>query len=106
MTDDATRDVHGQCVKRDRKSSSMMGSSDEERHESVAKVGDVTIGSFAGEEARQGTDHEHNLSVFEALKLYPTAVGWSIYFSLGVCSHHIKFTGLTLIEVQQVIMAR
>lgn len=90
MTNDATRDVPGQCVERDRKSSSRMGSSDEERRGSVAKVGGVTIGSFAGEEARQGTDHEHNLSLFDALKLYPTAVGWSIYFSLGVCSHHIS----------------
>ncbi|KAM0724202.1 hypothetical protein Q7P37_000084 [Cladosporium fusiforme] len=63
---------------------SVMTSHDEERHEDFAKVGGVTIGSIAGEEARQGTEHEHRLSLMEALRLYPTAVGWSIYFSLGV----------------------
>ena len=58
--------------------------SEHEHPDTAAKIGNVTIGSIAGEEARQGTEHEHSLSLAEAVKLYPTAVGWSIYFSLGV----------------------
>lgn len=50
----------------------------------IGKAGNVTIGAVAGDEARQGTEHEHRLSLLEAVRLYPTAVGWSIYFSLGV----------------------
>lgn len=45
--------------------------------------GDIVIGAIAGEESRQATEQEHNLSFLEALKLYPTAVGWSLFFSLG-----------------------
>lgn len=57
---------------------------DEERHEDLAKVGGIATDSIASEEARQGTEREHRLSLLEAVRLYPTAVGWSIYFSLGV----------------------
>lgn len=49
-----------------------------------ALKGDVVIGSIAGAEAREATEHEHNLSVLEAFKLYPTAIGWSFFFSLGI----------------------
>jgi len=45
--------------------------------------GDVVIGAFVGDEARQAAEIEHNLGFVEALKLYPTAVGWSVFFSLG-----------------------
>ncbi|TKA30759.1 hypothetical protein B0A50_02479 [Salinomyces thailandicus] len=45
---------------------------------------DVVIGAIAGEDARQAVDNEHNLSFLEALKLYPAAAGWSIFFSLGI----------------------
>lgn len=62
-------------------------SADEEDRSDFAKVGNVTIGAIAGEEARQATEREHSLSLLEAVKLYPTAVGWSIYFSLGVSMH-------------------
>lgn len=62
-----------------------MGTNDgEEERSDFTKIGNVTIGSIAGDEARQGTEREHSLSLVEAVKLYPTAVGWSIYFSLGV----------------------
>jgi len=61
-----------------------MGASAEEDREDFSKVGNVTIGAIAGDEARQATEREHSLSLVEAVKLYPTAVGWSIYFSLGV----------------------
>lgn len=46
--------------------------------------GGIVIGAIAGEEARQAIEQEHNLSFTEALKLYPTAVGWSVFFSLGI----------------------
>lgn len=61
-----------------------MGTSVDEGEERSAKIGNVTIGAIAGEEARQGTEHEHSLSLAEAVKLYPSAIGWTIYFSLGV----------------------
>lgn len=64
--------------------SPIMASYDETRGDDFTKTGDVTIGSIAGDEARQGTDREHSLSFMEALRLYPSAVGWTIYFSLGV----------------------
>lgn len=41
---------------------------------------DITI----SEESRHGIETEHNLSFIEALKLYPTAVAWSVFFSLGI----------------------
>jgi len=44
----------------------------------------LVIGAIAGEEARQAIEQEHNMSFTEALKLYPTAVGWSVFFSLGI----------------------
>ncbi|KAF2767354.1 general substrate transporter [Teratosphaeria nubilosa] len=46
--------------------------------------GDVIIGTIAGEDARAAVESEHNLTFLEALKLYPTAIGWSIFFSLGI----------------------
>lgn len=46
--------------------------------------GGLVIGAIAGEEARQAIEQEHNMSFTEALKLYPTAVGWSVFFSLGI----------------------
>ncbi|CZR59493.1 probable maltose permease [Phialocephala subalpina] len=36
-----------------------------------------------GDDARQATEIEHQMTFFEAVKLYPGAVGWSI-FSLGI----------------------
>ena len=35
-------------------------------------------------EARLGADDERSHSFWEAVKLYPSAVGWSLFFSLGV----------------------
>ena len=62
----------------------MSASVDEDERPDLAKAGNVTIGAIAGDEARLATEREHSLSLLEAVKLYPTAVGWSIYFSLGV----------------------
>ena len=44
---------------------------------------DITI-SEIGAEARLETEIQQKMSFMEALKLYPTAAGWSIFFSLGV----------------------
>lgn len=49
----------------------------------IAKTS-VILGCIAGHEARKAADIEHNLTFYESLKLYPTAIGWSIFFSLGV----------------------
>lgn len=35
------------------------------------------------QESREATEIEHNMSLWEAVKKYPTAVGWSMFFSLG-----------------------
>ena len=35
-------------------------------------------------EARIAADMEHNLTFIEAVRTYPTAVAWAIFFSLGV----------------------
>ena len=66
------------------RSANMGASVDEEDRSDFAKAGNVTIGAITGDEARLATEREHSLSLLEAVKLYPTAVGWSIYFSLGV----------------------
>ncbi|KAK5161462.1 hypothetical protein LTS14_001258 [Recurvomyces mirabilis] len=42
-------------------------------HDDIQK-GDIVVGVIAGEEVRQATEHEHDMSFFEAVKLYPTAV--------------------------------
>ncbi|KAK3679030.1 hypothetical protein LTR78_001483 [Recurvomyces mirabilis] len=52
-------------------------------HDDIQK-GDIVVGVIAGEEVRQATEHEHDMSFFEAVKLYPTAVFWSFFFSLGI----------------------
>ena len=35
-------------------------------------------------EARVAADKEHNLTFIEAVKSYPAAVAWALFFSLGV----------------------
>jgi SP family general alpha glucoside:H+ symporter-like MFS transporter len=36
------------------------------------------------DEAQEAIEIENSLSFFEAVKLYPKAIGWSVFFSLGV----------------------
>lgn len=36
------------------------------------------------EDVREAIEVEHTLSFFDAVKYYPKAIGWSMYFSLGV----------------------
>jgi MFS transporter, SP family, general alpha glucoside:H+ symporter len=49
-----------------------------------ALKGNAVVGAIGGEEVRAATDAEHKMSLWEALHLYPTAIGWSVFFSLGV----------------------
>jgi SP family general alpha glucoside:H+ symporter-like MFS transporter len=37
-----------------------------------------------GLESRQAMETEHRMGFFEGLKLYPAAVAWSMFFSLGI----------------------
>ena len=46
--------------------------------------GDIVIGAIAGREVREATAEEHNLTFLQALKLYPKAIGWSMFFSMGI----------------------
>ncbi|KAK1818465.1 hypothetical protein LTR12_007145 [Friedmanniomyces endolithicus] len=53
--------------------------------------GDIVVGTIAGDEARQATENEHNLSFRDAVRLYPASIGWSVFFSLGII-----MTGISL----------
>jgi len=33
---------------------------------------------------RQRTAEEHQMTFLDAVKLYPTAIGWSVFFSMGI----------------------
>lgn len=44
----------------------------------------VVIGAIGGEEVREITEREHQMGLWESVKLYPTAVGWSFFFSMGI----------------------
>ncbi|KAK3718382.1 hypothetical protein LTR37_005195 [Vermiconidia calcicola] len=46
--------------------------------------GGIVVRAIAGEEARQATADEHNLTFTQAVKTYPKAIGWSMFFSLGI----------------------
>src|SRR6187402_3150906 len=37
-----------------------------------------------GLESRHAMETEHRMGFFEGLKLYPSAVAWSMFFSLGI----------------------
>jgi len=37
-----------------------------------------------GNEARLATEIEHQMTFIQAVKIYPKAMGWSVFFSLGV----------------------
>lgn len=60
---------------------------DSSEHDTILKHGAAVTTSSAddhGSQAVIAADHEHNLSFSEAVRSYPTAVFWSIFFSLGV----------------------
>jgi MFS transporter, SP family, general alpha glucoside:H+ symporter len=37
-----------------------------------------------GDDARIATEIEHQMTFMQAVKIYPKAMGWSVFFSLGV----------------------
>ncbi|KAF4626348.1 hypothetical protein G7Y89_g11809 [Cudoniella acicularis] len=45
---------------------------------------DVTTVKEIGEESRRATEAEHRMTFMQGLKLYPKAIGWSAFFSMGV----------------------
>ena len=55
---------------------------DDEQEQAPSKARAV-IGSITGEDAREATDAEHKMSLWKSLQMYPKAVGWSMFFSLG-----------------------
>ncbi|KAK5051456.1 hypothetical protein LTR84_003108 [Exophiala bonariae] len=55
----------------------------EQRKDAAAMIATASIDDINAE-ARVAADKEHSHTFFEAVKLYPSAVGWSLYFSLGV----------------------
>ncbi|KAL1592140.1 hypothetical protein SLS59_009908 [Nothophoma quercina] len=55
--------------------------------------------SIAAEEVREAIEVEHTLKFWEAVKLYPKAIGWSMYFSLGVIMLGIYFLFIRLLAL-------
>jgi hypothetical protein len=55
----------------------------ETRKDPAALIATASIDDINAE-ARAAADHEHTLSFWQAVKLYPQAVGWSLFFSIGV----------------------
>ena len=56
----------------------------EESEVDVETRAEDVMGKEIGEESRQAIESEHNMTFFEALKLYPTSAAWSVFFSLGI----------------------
>lgn len=57
----------------------------DELKEEPVRVEDV-VDSISGKDAkaaREATDAEHKMTLWESVKLHPTAVCWSMFFSLG-----------------------
>lgn len=44
---------------------------------------EAIVGSASVNKAQIATDAEHNMTPWQALKTYPTAAAWSVFFSLG-----------------------
>ncbi|KIV88862.1 hypothetical protein, variant 1 [Exophiala mesophila] len=55
----------------------------EDRKDPAALIATASIDDINAE-ARVAADEEHGHTFFEAARLYPTAIGWSLFFSLGV----------------------
>jgi len=56
----------------------------EKDKEDPVDVHTVSTKQEIAEDVREATELEHKLTFFQAVKLYPKAIGWSMYFSLGV----------------------
>lgn len=55
----------------------------EDRKDPAALIATASVDDINAE-ARLATDEEHGHTFFEAVRLYPAAIGWSLFFSLGV----------------------
>lgn len=49
-----------------------------------AEVRKLSTQQENADEVREAIELEHTLTFWEAAKLHPKAIGWSVYFSLGV----------------------
>jgi len=56
----------------------------EAEKETHQPVMEITLKEDLGSQARLATELEHRMTFFEAVRLYPTCVIWSIFFSLGI----------------------
>lgn len=56
------------------------------KDDSILKDGHAVVASSneGNSEASIAANEEHNLSFSDAIRRYPTAVFWSLFFSLGV----------------------
>ena len=55
----------------------------ETRKDPAALIATASIDDINAE-ARAAADEEHSHGFWEAIRLYPQAVGWSLFFSIGV----------------------
>ena len=55
----------------------------ETRKDPAALIAAASIEDISAE-ARAAANEEHSHSFWEAVRLYPAAVGWSLFFSIGV----------------------
>ena len=55
----------------------------ETRKDPAALIATASIDDINAE-ARAAADEEHGHSFWRAARLYPAAVGWSLFFSIGV----------------------
>lgn len=53
-------------------------------NEPPVEIRKLSTGQEIAEEAREAIETEHALTFSDALRCYPKAIGWSMYFSLGV----------------------
>jgi len=68
-----------------------MATTDPEKIDVPLEVRKLSIHTEHAEEIAEAVAVEHTLSFWEAVKLYPKAIGWSMYFSMGVimlCTIH------------------
>jgi hypothetical protein len=56
---------------------------DLEIHQDAATIATASVDEL-NNEARKAFESEHALKFSDAIKLYPKAVGWALFFSLGV----------------------
>lgn len=52
--------------------------------EAPVDVRKISTEKDVAEDVAEAVAIEHTLTFWEAVKLYPKAIGWSMYFSLGV----------------------